>query len=89
LLPNESLRVDGLLLGVTLVHTPNGPLVPLELLAEVDVRKEVPPLFAVAAFSGSTPRSRPGSDLGHRTLIHGVSVGGLEELMELLAAGAA
>jgi hypothetical protein len=34
-------------------------------------------------------RSRPGFDPGHRTLIHGVLGGGLEDLMELLAAGAA
>jgi hypothetical protein len=58
-------------------------------VTEVDVRKEVAPLFVVAASSGSTPRSRPGSDPGHRTLVHGVLVGGLEGLLELIAAGAA
>ncbi|MGH2498732.1 MAG: hypothetical protein ACRDF0_01345 [Candidatus Limnocylindria bacterium] len=39
--------------------------------------------------TSATQRSRPGSDPQHRTLVHGVLVGGLEELMELLAAGAA
>lgn len=50
-------------------------------------RPETAPLFAAALTA--QPRSRPGSDPGHRTLVHGVLVGGLEELVDLLAAGAA
>jgi len=48
----------------------------------VDVRKEVAPLFAVAASSGSTPRSRPGPEPHYRTLA-GIVIEGIEDLADI------
>ena len=48
---------------------------------EVDVRKEVAPLFAVAA-SSSMLRSRPGSEPQYRTL-NGIVVEGIEDLADI------
>jgi hypothetical protein len=55
-------------------------------IASVRPKPETAALLAAAV---SPMRSRPGSDPGHRTLVHGVLVGGLEGLLELIAAGAA
>ena len=49
---------------------------------EVDVRSEVAPLFAVAASSGSMPRSRPGSEPQYRTLA-GIVIEGIEDLADI------
>jgi len=57
-----------------------------ERIVSVRPKSTTAPLLALTS---SILRSRPGSDPGHRTLVHGVLVGGLEGLLELIAAGAA
>ena len=60
-------------------------------IVSVKPKPAVMPLVVVTMTDtgGKDWRSRPGSDPGHRTLVHGVLVGGLEGLLELIAAGAA